>query len=136
MTTENTTTFSKKSAGALLALALILAGGAYGVMSSSGIVSANSNGVEEQEPNLNGSIQVADDESLSEAQAQSEYSALAKISEADAIKIAEAEVGGTAKGAELEAENGSLVYEVEIGNQEVLVDAGTGSVLFIEQDND
>lgn len=136
MTTETKTSFNKRTAGALLALALLLGGGGYGVMSAANAASANGNGVDEQEPQLNGSIQVTEDKSLSEKEEAAQYAGLAKITEAQAIKAAEANVGGTASEVELEAENGSLVYEVKIGNQEVLVDAGTGAVLFVETDND
>ena len=60
---------------------------------------------------------------------------LAKITVDQAKQVAEAQVSGTASDVELDNENGSLVYEVKIGNQEVKVDADNGSVLKIEQDD-
>ncbi|MEC4819809.1 MAG: hypothetical protein SAK29_42060, partial [Scytonema sp. PMC 1069.18] len=44
-------------------------------------------------------------------------------------------VGGNASNVQLENENGSLVYSVKIGQQDVKVDAGNGKVLYAENDN-
>lgn len=131
---------TKRTAGALLALALLLGGGSYGVMSAANAASANSTNnnsnteLHEQELTTMGSIQVADDESLSEAEEATQYAGLAKITEAQAIKAAEAKVGGTVTSIDLESEDGSLVYEVIIGGNEVVVDAGNGVVLQVETD--
>ncbi|MDE0805303.1 MAG: PepSY domain-containing protein [Acidimicrobiales bacterium] len=90
---------------------------------------------ESQDPTLNGSIQTPEDESLSEADEAKALEGLAKISPADAEQAALAAVPGTVNGApELENEDGSVVYEMEITSAdgtvtEVVVDAGNGDVL-------
>ncbi len=61
--------------------------------------------------------------------------ALAKITPQQAQQAAESAQGGQAKNVKLESENGNLVYAVEIGNQEVTVDAGNGKVLSTETAN-
>lgn len=61
---------------------------------------------------------------------------LAKITLEEAKQVAESAVGGTADSIELETEDGSLVYEVEIGQTEVYVDAGNGTVLYTENEDD
>lgn len=58
-----------------------------------------------------------------------------EISVEQAIEIAESELDGTAHDVELEREHGTLVYSVEIGNQEVEIDATTGEVLATEFDD-
>ncbi len=89
-----------------------------------------------QEPQLNGSIAVdeAQSEGLSEADEAAARAPLATITEDEAVAAAQAEVPGTVDEVELDNENGSLVYEVKIGGQEVKVDAGNGAVLHIEAD--
>lgn len=57
---------------------------------------------------------------------------LAKITAQQAQQAAETAVGGKASSVKLEDENGNLVYAVEIGKQEVKVDAGNGRVLYSE----
>ena len=66
------------------------------------------------------------------AQASAQYQSLAKITAAQAQQMAEAAQGGTATDIELTEEDGSLVYEVEFGNVDVLVDAGDGKILKTE----
>jgi uncharacterized membrane protein YkoI len=87
-----------------------------------------------QEPQLNGSIAVpeAQYEGLSEADEASALAPLAKITPDDASAAAQAEVPGQVQKVELDNENGSLVYSVEIGGKDVKVDAGTGAVLLVE----
>ena len=89
-----------------------------------------------QEPQLNGSIAVpqGQDEGLSEADEAAALAPLAKITADEASAAAQAEVPGDVQKVELENENGSLVYSVEIGGKDVKVDAGTGAVLHIESD--
>lgn len=70
-----------------------------------------------------------------EKQEATQLQSLAKISAQQAIQAAEAAQGGTASTVELENENGNLVYEVLIGQTEVVVDAGNGKVLYTEQAN-
>lgn len=65
--------------------------------------------------------------------------AAAKISLTEAIRIAEAHVGGRATSAELEVEGKRVVFEVEVVGgrsqvMEVTVDAVTGRVLASQQD--
>lgn len=60
----------------------------------------------------------------------------AKITFQQAITTAEAEIGGKASEVELDNEGGNLVYEVEIGEKEVVIDAVSGKVLYIESEND
>jgi len=89
-----------------------------------------------QEPALNGSIAVPEgqDEGLSEADEAAALAPLATVTPDEAIAAAQAEVPGDLGKVELENENGSLVYSVEIGGKDVKVDAGTGAVLHIEAD--
>jgi uncharacterized membrane protein YkoI len=61
---------------------------------------------------------------------------LAKITAQQAQQAAESWQGGqSAKDVKLENEDGSLIYSVEIGNQEVTVDAGNGKILSTETAN-
>lgn len=53
----------------------------------------------------------------------------AKITPQQAQRSAETAAKGTASSVKLENENGSLVYAVAIGQNEVIVDAGNGTVL-------
>jgi|GEM_PF-5207883 len=127
----NTHKMNMKSAGAFLALTLLLTGGSFGIMVSANNVEAqvtHSTTTLEQEPQLNGSIQLVEDQSI-------EYQQLVKITEVDAIVVAEAKIGGIASDVELEVENGSLIYEVTIGKQEVMIDAGNGTILLVESEN-
>lgn len=57
------------------------------------------------------------------------------ISVEQAIAAAQAAASGAVGEVELESELGRLVYGVEIGNQEVIVDATDGAVLSVEQDD-
>lgn len=50
-----------------------------------------------------------------------------------AKRIAETEVGGTISSVLTEQENGGLVYEIQVGDKEVEVDAQTGAILEIEK---
>ena len=81
-----------------------------------------------QDPSYKGSIPVQ--ENLTSQQ----YQALAKVSMADAIKAAQTALNPTAapSTAKLSVENGYLVWEVVIGDQEVKVDAGNAQVLHKE----
>ena len=72
---------------------------------------------------------------------KAEQTAMPGISIDSAINAAKQAVPGTVIGAELENENGYLVYGVEIvkpDNQimDVKVDAGNGKVLIIERDHE
>jgi|UPI000584EFAD hypothetical protein len=70
-----------------------------------------------------------------EQQEEAQLQSLAKITAQQAIQAAETAKGGKASSVELENENGNLVYEVTIGQTEVYVDAGNGTVLYTEDKN-
>lgn len=94
-----------------------------------------------QEPQLDGSIQAPETEGQSEADEAAELEGLATITPEEAQAAATAAVPGTAGDAELENENGSVVYEVPVTADdgtvtEVKVDAGNGNVLASEADDD
>ena len=125
----------------MLALGLLLGGGSIGAYQ----VAAQYNNVaqmptatqqqETQDPSYHGSIAI-DNAKYEGKNEQDESAALAgkaKITAEQAKQAAESKVGGTASDIKLDNENGSLVYEVKVGKQEVKVDAGNGTVLKIEQ---
>lgn len=76
----------------------------------------------------------------SDASEDAKLLSAAKLGIVDAITIAEKIVGGTAYEAELENEDGTIVYEVEVikdGKEfEVLIDAITGAVLSTEEEHE
>lgn len=92
---------------------------------------------EVQDPSYEGSIIVDESkyEGVSEEDESEALAGLATITADEAKNFAEDEIGSTASKVELGNENGSLVYEVQIGKQEVKVDAGNGSILHIENDD-
>ena len=57
---------------------------------------------------------------------------LAKISASQAQQTAEAAQGKKASSSKLENEDGNLVYAVNIGQNEVKVDAGNGQILYTD----
>ena len=76
------------------------------------------------------------EEKLEEEQEAARLQPLAKIS-ADRAREAALQVqDGEVTELELEAENGSLVYEVTIGETEVFVDAGNGDILYTQGVNE
>lgn len=85
-------------------------------------------GQAQQNPNYKGTIAVQ--ENLTPQQ----YQALAKVTLPEAVKAAQAALSTTAapSKAELSEENGYLVWEVVIGDQEVKLDAGNAQVLHKE----
>jgi uncharacterized membrane protein YkoI len=95
------------------------------------------NQVDEQQPQYTGSITVneAQYKGMSEADEAAGLQAQAKISAADAEKVAlVANADTTVVKTELGNENGVLVYSVELSNgMDVKVDAGNGKVLHTEQ---
>ena len=58
-----------------------------------------------------------------------------KSRRAQAQQAAETASAGKASSVDLETEDGNLVYEVTIGQKEVIVDAGDGRVLYTENEN-
>jgi uncharacterized membrane protein YkoI len=98
--------------------------------------------VEEQDPQLDGSIKFDEIEDESEADEDARLQELPDvISEADAAAAAVAKYPGDISESELGNENGSVVWEFEIvgadgSTVEVKVDAGNATVLDIETDDD
>lgn len=103
-----------------------------------------------QDPSFTGSIQApedgengteTDDGEAGEAQEAKALESLATSTAQEASAAATAAVPGTAGAVELENENGYVVYNVEVTSPdgtivEVKVDAGNGSVLAQEADDD
>ncbi|MEM4449118.1 MAG: PepSY domain-containing protein [Fervidicoccaceae archaeon] len=127
-----------KKALPILALAMFLVPMAFLVVHAqrpaTSLAATNLNaGVNEQYPNYTGSIKAP--ENITDQQ----LAALAKISpdEAKATALKDPMVAGsTVTSVSLDNENGNLVYSVEIvkgsTSYDVKVDAGTGSILFID----
>lgn len=90
---------------------------------------------EVQEPAYTGSIQAPpEDESMSEADEAAQLSGLATITADEAATAATGAVPGTAGKVELDNENGTVVYSVEVTDDtgariDVKVDAGNGAIL-------
>lgn len=83
--------------------------------------------------------QTVDNESETEEDLQEEkriakYKSLAKITFEEAKKAGETAIGGKANEVELDIENGGLVYDVEVGNKEAIIDAGNGKVLYVQDE--
>jgi len=82
----------------------------------------------------------ADAEDQAEAAESSRLQSLATITPEQAKSAALAQVPGTVKKVELENEDGNVVYGIEIktadGERDVKVDAGNGTVLHVEKDDD
>lgn len=95
---------------------------------------------EVHEPSYTGSITVPEDESLSEADEAAALQPLARIDADQASAAATQAVPGKVLRVELDNENGSLVYSVEVdsgaGVVDVKVDAGNAKVLAQETDDD
>ena len=121
----------------IIALMLVVAIGTASI--AVGQTGASKDGDQgEQSPKYEASITVDEEtvEGLSETEEKKALAPLAKISETEAIAAAEAEVNRKASETELGSENGALVYEVKIGEQEVKIDAGNSKVLHIEKDDE
>ncbi|MGB3491439.1 MAG: PepSY domain-containing protein [Elainellaceae cyanobacterium] len=79
------------------------------------------------------------DETTETSQTKSSANDLVQVAEitlSRAVQIAETFAEGSAVEAELERENGNIVYSVSIGNQEIIVDANTGEILDTETDDE
>lgn len=61
---------------------------------------------------------------------------LAKITSEQAQRLAEATMGKPADKVEIENDDGSLVYAVSFGQQDVKVDAGNGAILYTDNQHD
>ncbi|MFF2450834.1 PepSY domain-containing protein [Neobacillus sp. NPDC058068] len=87
--------------------------------------------------NTNAPVEKSQEKEVSDASEQATLKKQAKITEADAIKIALAKVPGTNNGTELENEDGKVVYGVEVKDSknnlsDVKVDAVTGTIIKID----
>lgn len=95
-----------------------------------------------QDPALNGSVQASEIEGQSEAEESATLESLASITADEAGQAAlTANPGATVNSVELENENGSVVFEVDMTDSsgaalEVKVDAGNGAVLAQESGQD
>lgn len=87
-----------------------------------------------QEPNFTGSIALPQDNQSEGAEAAA-YGSMATVALDQAVKAAQDSLGVTdaPTSAQLDNENGFLIWEVVIGNQAVKVDAGNAQVLQTEQ---
>ena len=95
-------------------------------------------GANDQTPSYTGSITVTDTAGLSEANEATALAGQAKITieQAKAAALA-ANPGATVVKAELDNENGALVYSVELSTgADVKVDAGNGAILHTDTGND
>ncbi|MHB1086532.1 MAG: PepSY domain-containing protein [Minisyncoccota bacterium] len=72
------------------------------------------------------------DREIPDVQEQQMLQAKATITADQAKQVAQTKLGGTATSVELEDENGTVVYNVIIGNREVKVNATDGSIVKIE----
>lgn len=128
------------------ALTAALAFGGAGVAMASG-ANADSGGGDVQEPSYSGSVAApaeqddATEGASSEAGEAAALASLATVTPGEAEAAAIGAVPGTAGPAQLENENGYVVYGVEITTAdgsivEVAIDAGTGDVLAQQSDDD
>lgn len=69
------------------------------------------------------------DDSAQEAKESAALQAKAKVTSEQAKRIAENSAKGKAGSVELEDENGTVVYSVEVGSKEIKVDAATGNIV-------
>jgi uncharacterized membrane protein YkoI len=101
------------------------------------VQSSSTGSVEEQQPQYTGSITVDESQysGVNEADEAAALQAKATITSAQAEAAAlAANPGTTAIKAELDNENGALVYSVELSNgMDVKVDAANGEILHTEQ---
>ena len=68
----------------------------------------------------------------SKVPAAAQLRSLAKISASQAQQTAEAAQGNKASSVKLENEDGNLIYAVNIGQNEIAVDAGNGRILYTQ----
>ncbi|PZO53819.1 MAG: peptidase [Phormidesmis priestleyi] len=88
------------------------------------------NEADEGSEQAEGPENTADD--AQEAQEMAQYQSLVKVTAQQAQLTAEALHGGSATHTELSVEDGSLVYDIEFANANIMVDAGTGQILKTE----
>ncbi len=85
------------------------------------------------------SVSIDDSQELPDSQESAQLNSLAKITKEQANQIALNNVQGTIKDSELENEDGSVVYNVDVVKDnvetEVKIDAGNGNVLSITKED-
>lgn len=147
---EKKMTMKKIIAGAAAATVLTVgAGAALAAQQPQETTGAPAAQQQEQEPSFNGSVAApaeteandATETSQSDAAEAKQLESLAKIDQAAAEKAALDAVPGEVQQTELDNENGSVVYSVEILGQdgkfqEVVVDAGDGKILAQQAEED
>ena len=69
---------------------------------------------------------------INEANEGAKLQSLAKVSASQAQQVAETAQGNKASSVQLENEDGNLVYAINIGQNEVKVDAGNGRILYTD----
>lgn len=82
-----------------------------------------------------GEVDEANEADDNEVEENAQYASLSKITASQAQQTAEAAQGDSATEVALDVADGSLVYEVEFANAEVIVDAGSGEILKTELAN-
>ncbi len=89
---------------------------------------------QDQQPAFTGSIPLPQDNQSEGAEAAA-YASMAKVTLDQAVTAAQSSLGNTTapSSAQLDNENGFLVWEVVIGQQAVKIDAGDAKVLQTEQ---
>lgn len=135
---------NKFRTAAVTAAAVVgVAAGGYGIAAATGSQTApiEAEADDVQEPQLDGSIQVDEVEGESEADESARLAESATIDEATAAAAALATHPGEITETELGNENGSVVWEFDITQEDgttvdVKVDAGNGSVLAADTDDD
>ncbi len=137
---------NKFRTAAVTAAAVVgVAAGGYGIAAATAgqtdQAPASTEADDVHDPQLSGSIQVDEFDGESEADETSRLADQATVSEADAAAAATTAYPGDISAGQLGNENGSLVWEFSVtqtdgSTLEVKVDAGNGSVLAAEADDD
>jgi len=137
--------FKKRLYAGAVALGLVVGSVGIAAASTSGSADATApadDTTEVHEPTYTGSVQApAEDHSLSDADEAKQLEPLATISADEAARAATGAVSGDVGEVELDNENGAVVYSVEVtdaagAQTEVTVDAGNGTVLSQQSDDD
>lgn len=127
------------------AAALGLAGGAAGIavaQSSDSPPAAEADADDEQDPAYNSSVTTPESpDGTSEADEAASLASLATVSEQQARELALGAIPGEVAEIELDNENGSVVWSVEVTatdgtDHEVVIDAGNGEVLAQQVDDE
>lgn len=115
---------------ALLVLPGVLLAG-VGIVGSVALAANNSPTNANNSPQVVSS-EINQDQEIPDAQEEQALQSQAKITADQAKVAAEAQISGKALSVHLEDENGVVVYNVAIGNQEVKVNAADGSIVKVE----